>query len=360
LGFETDVYRKAISANTILHFHSYHAKSQKVGLIYFFVRRAVKICSTKEALDKELGFLRSNFIAHAYPAKLIDAHFRKAVAKFKTPIPVPLVTNAKERKSYFAFPYTGIDNSYFKRICNNANIILGQTPGTKIINLRARFKETVSTSDQSNIVYKINCSQCPKSYIGETGRHLKTRIKEHERATVVKDANYATYTHTADTGHTMDFNNVQILDRAKNYNHRLHLEAAHIASNKEGLNCNIGKREPRSAWKTVLTKYNVKQVSQQRTNVTNSEESVNRVSSISQQRTSVTNSEKSLNRVSSSNNTPVVPENNRISLIPSDLASQSDHLSPVNRDVREVITHKYNLRSRKEKLISSLRTLSHE
>jgi hypothetical protein len=62
LGFETDVYRKEISANTILHFHSYHAKSQKVGLIYFFVRRAVKICSTKEALDKELDFLRSNLL----------------------------------------------------------------------------------------------------------------------------------------------------------------------------------------------------------------------------------------------------------------------------------------------------------
>src|SRR5258705_2488638 len=90
------------------------------------------------------------------------------------------------------------------------------------------------------------------SYIAESSRYLKTRLYEHSRATKNKDSNYATYVNTAETGHKMDFENVKILDRAKGYNHRLHLEAAHIVSNINGLNNNTGKREPKSIWKVIL------------------------------------------------------------------------------------------------------------
>ena len=31
----------------------------------------------------------------------------------------------------------------------------------------------------SNVVYKFTCQQCQHCYIGETHRHLATRIKEH-------------------------------------------------------------------------------------------------------------------------------------------------------------------------------------
>ena len=32
-----------------------------------------------------------------------------------------------------------------------------------------------------NVVYKIPCSECPWSYVGETGRCFETRKKEHVR-----------------------------------------------------------------------------------------------------------------------------------------------------------------------------------
>lgn len=40
-------------------------------------------------------------------------------------------------------------------------------------------KDRVSTSLASNIVYKFQCKQCSHCYIGETRRHLITRVMEH-------------------------------------------------------------------------------------------------------------------------------------------------------------------------------------
>ena len=44
----------------------------------------------------------------------------------------------------------------------------------------------------SNIVYQIKCHGCEARYVGETGRHLRTRLLEHSqnsRTSTVKDHN---------------------------------------------------------------------------------------------------------------------------------------------------------------------------
>ena len=35
--------------------------------------------------------------------------------------------------------------------------------------------------DQTGVVYKFTCKNCPATYIGETKRSLKTRINEHKK-----------------------------------------------------------------------------------------------------------------------------------------------------------------------------------
>ena len=42
-----------------------------------------------------------------------------------------------------------------------------------------RYKDIIPSSVLSNVVYKYECEQCTATYIGETTRHLKTRIAEH-------------------------------------------------------------------------------------------------------------------------------------------------------------------------------------
>jgi len=130
--------------------------------------------------------------------------------------------------------------------------VIGQTPGQKIAKLRAPFKEHTELLQKSNVVYKIDCNSCDRSYIGETERHLATRIAEHKRAVKVEDANYATFIHSKETGHKMNFDKPKILGAGKSYRHRLLPEAAHISSNKSSLNQNVGKCDPKPIRKTVF------------------------------------------------------------------------------------------------------------
>ena len=55
------------------------------------------------------------------------------------------------------------------------------------------------------MVYQIPCAQCNKVYIGETGRPLKTKISEHNRAVATGDVWNANATHWMKTNHDMDW-----------------------------------------------------------------------------------------------------------------------------------------------------------
>ena len=40
-------------------------------------------------------------------------------------------------------------------------------------------KDPVPVEFRSNVVYKFTCASCNSCYVGETSRHLSTRIREH-------------------------------------------------------------------------------------------------------------------------------------------------------------------------------------
>ena len=82
--------------------------------------------------------------------------------------------------------------------------------------------------DQCNVVYKIPCTTCSWSYIGETRRSFSTRKKEHARNVKMctKGSNVAN--HAGSENHQIDFENVSIIDKS-NYRHLKTLESWHTA-----------------------------------------------------------------------------------------------------------------------------------
>ena len=81
------------------------------------------------------------------------------------------------------------------------------------------------------VVYRLNCSNCSASYIGKTERILVHRLKEHQ-----KRADSAFQKHEIQyPNHRIDFENVEILDRADN-NLKLEVkELLHIVKHKPSL-----------------------------------------------------------------------------------------------------------------------------
>ena len=66
-------------------------------------------------------------------------------------------------------------------------------------------KDPVPAHQQAGVVYKIPCSDCPKSYIEQTGRTFAQRVKEHQRAVRTFDVNNSALAeHVISTNHRID------------------------------------------------------------------------------------------------------------------------------------------------------------
>jgi len=69
----------------------------------------------------------------------------------------------------------------------------------------------------TEVVYKIDCNDCDKVYIGQTKRHLLTRIKEHRNNIKNQSGNFSVVTdHRLSFNHNFDWDNPNILHKEKN------------------------------------------------------------------------------------------------------------------------------------------------
>ena len=84
---------------------------------------------------------------------------------------------------------------------------------------------------QTSVVYKINCADCTWSYIGETGRALETRKKEHERNVqqFKSGSNIAKHAWTQDHKINFDECKILVLDETT-YRQRKTQESWHTAT----------------------------------------------------------------------------------------------------------------------------------
>ena len=94
------------------------------------------------------------------------------------------------------------------------------------------MKNRIPIADSSKVVYKIDCMDCDKCYIGQTKNYLQNRINNHKNNVAKHQEKTALATHALTNLHTFDFNNTKIISRESNYKKRLFIEMAHILNNK--------------------------------------------------------------------------------------------------------------------------------
>ena len=98
--------------------------------------------------------------------------------------------------------------------------------GRKIDNL-TKQRNTKQKAD--SVVYKIPCSgPCNKSYIGETGRGLTTRLKEHKRDVRNFDTKNALGPHIEQCGSLPNWTRAEVIEQGNTKSVRKAMEAAHI------------------------------------------------------------------------------------------------------------------------------------
>ncbi|WP_411025571.1 hypothetical protein, partial [Salmonella sp. s55004] len=69
----------------------------------------------------------------------------------------------------------------------------------------------------------MSCVNCEEVYIGQTGRALKTRIREHERDVLVEDNNSLLSKRCLRAEHAFGFDGVHVIDGGQGFPDRLFL-----------------------------------------------------------------------------------------------------------------------------------------
>ena len=131
-------------------------------------------------------------------------------------------------------------------------------------------KDKRPITDNAGVVYKIPCQQCPKSYIGETGRRFGIRLEEHkdEVDKVDKSARFtrsqrktsesiyhksALTDHTSQNNHIIDWDNSKLVGREDQWKRRQILETIRIQQEGEtAINRDGGNYDLPRLWTPLL------------------------------------------------------------------------------------------------------------
>ncbi|XP_072763715.1 uncharacterized protein [Anoplolepis gracilipes] len=228
-----DWYHKLTFSGRYLNYFSHHPKR---GTIIGLVDKVIFFSNPRyhrKNLDKIIRILLDN----NYPLKLI---FDVIGLRLKTIINKKILTSdipSEAKPVYFTLPYIKGLSEKFNCLTKNSSLKLAQFSLNKMNKLIRAHKDIIPTDLKTNVIYKINCSHCDASYVGQTSRKLKTRINEHKRHIHLNtNTNSIITNHRRDFEHNFDWENVRVLDEASFYTKRLISEMLFIKRQRNGLN----------------------------------------------------------------------------------------------------------------------------
>ena len=214
-SISTSTYRKPTFTGVMLNWNSLTSIKYKKGLISCLLDRSFKICSTNEQKIVEMEELRNLLIKNNYPSYIIDKQFEK-FEKYKQ-LNVENPANPDEKIKYLSLPFINDKSETIARKIQetvkdhfeNINLrIAFKSPAT--LGSHFPFKDRVTDpSKQSMVVYHLKCKNCDADYIGQTKRICNIRMDNHK----TKKESHV-FEHNQIIGHEIDFENVEIIDRA--------------------------------------------------------------------------------------------------------------------------------------------------
>ena len=208
------VYRKPTHTDRLLDQTSYNPTSHKATTVRTLTRRAQIVCDSDESLTDEIKHLNTVFTKNNYNTDFIERN------NYTRP-------NDSSNHSYTTtatIPYIRGTSETIARILRPYNIRVAHKPIFTLRRLLTNVKGKDKPEDRPGAVYKIHCSDCQATYIGETGRNLTTRLTEHKGATKKGDLNNNIAKHHLKKSHAIDWDSATCLTYRTDYYQRITLE----------------------------------------------------------------------------------------------------------------------------------------
>ncbi|CAH8627121.1 unnamed protein product [Dicrocoelium dendriticum] len=251
---KTTMYRKPMDTDGVLSYSSSHPKHVYAGIASSLFHRASALCTEEEDKKAAQREAMKNLIASGYPKRLVKRQLQKCLN--------PRATPTAEWIATVGIPYKEGTSEAIRRVLNKEKIRVVFQKGRTLRSTLVHLKDTLPLDRTTNCIYKIPCKDCTQVYIGQTARELRTRISEHRRhisrpprneleyGALLRDSAIAM--HALDTGHKIDFENVEVIRRGlRSAKQRLIAEAIEITKANNCVN-RIDGVGLSSAWRPVL------------------------------------------------------------------------------------------------------------
>ncbi|XP_055909861.1 uncharacterized protein LOC129944452 [Eupeodes corollae] len=233
-------YAKPTTSGRMINFNSTQPIKQKINTAFNFINKVLDLSDKKyetENIRKIKTILKNN----NYPFYVINNLFKKRTEKLKTKTNknnnnhAKTTADNKEEKKFFSIPYVPnlTNNRNLHKIINKENISFSHKSNLTLKSIFTNTKSKIQKQQQHNVVYEIECNgkeneQCDLVYIGQTKRNLGIRLTEHEADIRKNKETTGLAQHITETGHSVNFEGVKILDKEKKLNTRLTLESLRI------------------------------------------------------------------------------------------------------------------------------------
>ena len=194
--YTTELYIKPTSAGIILHAESAHPWKTKRAVLYSQIRRAINISSDNSARERSIEQIKDLFLNNGYSMRTIS----RAIHYCQTSRPKPRRRGTPLTRLVLPF----IDDQLARTVQSIVHKSGQQNLGVTWTNKQTIKNQLVRSAlkpppcpggsrchscaaglqgrcHSSGVVYQLTCTLCNRSYIGETGRHVRLRYNEHLR-----------------------------------------------------------------------------------------------------------------------------------------------------------------------------------
>ncbi|BHF81340.1 hypothetical protein SprV_0702447000 [Sparganum proliferum] len=229
----TSVHRKGSNSEIILNYGSNHPAAHKRSCFRTLFHRAYRYCNSDDLLKKELAHLYRLFRSNGYPTSFV-----KNCLRHQAQPQGPTLNGEIVSRQFFSLPYMQGTSEVIARQLNRSGIHIAHKPASSLRAALSRIKDPLPKEQQTNVIYRIPCSNCSCVYVGHTGRSLGTRIKEHKLAVRRRDPLSLVFAHALECDHRFNWDGTEVVAMANTKRAREFLEAWY--SNAGSINRHVG------------------------------------------------------------------------------------------------------------------------
>ena len=201
------------------------------------------VSSDQEALDQELLHISRALQACQFPNWVLN-QLQQEFCSNNQPSP----QNNNNRNVTIVVPYIQGTGEKVKKVCKAKGIQVQFKGRNTLRTSLVRPKDKDPKLNKSGVICHFNCPliNCTEAYIGESGRALGDRIKEHLKVPS------PIHQHSGSAGHPLSPHCFNIIHQETQGPSRNIKEAMFICVNDPSLNRNLGKYQLPHIWDNIL------------------------------------------------------------------------------------------------------------